>query len=74
MKRWIVELWMRGLGCREKAVEFHWNASDPWTLVSSSLDQGVVGGGTLQVWRLNDFITLSEEEAIARAEQQVCLE
>ena len=55
-------------------MEFHWNVSDPWTLVSSSLDQGVIGGGTLQVWRLNEFITLSEEEAIARAEQQGHLE
>lgn len=31
-------------------VDFHWNASDPWTIVSASDDcGGTGGGGTLQV-------------------------
>ena len=35
---------------RDKVVDFHWNASDPWTIVSVSDDCGSTGGGgTLQV-------------------------
>lgn len=35
---------------RDKIVDFHWNASDPWTIVSVSDDCGSTGGGgTLQV-------------------------
>ena len=36
--------------CRDKVVDFHWNAHDPWTLVSVSDDcESTGGGGTLQV-------------------------
>ena len=36
--------------CRDKVVDFHWNASDPWTIVSVSDDcESTGGGGTLQV-------------------------
>lgn len=35
---------------RDKVVDFHWNAYDPWTIVSVSDDCGSTGGGgTLQV-------------------------
>ena len=35
---------------RDKIVDFHWNASDPWTIVSVSDDcDSTGGGGTLQV-------------------------
>lgn len=35
---------------RDKVVDFHWNASDPWTIVSVSDDcESTGGGGTLQV-------------------------
>lgn len=35
---------------RDKVVDFHWNASDPWTVVSVSDDCDTTGGGgTLQV-------------------------
>lgn len=35
---------------RDKIVDFHWNASEPWTIVSVSDDCGSTGGGgTLQV-------------------------
>lgn len=37
---------------RDKVVDFHWNASDPWTIVSVSDDCDTTGGGgTLQVTR-----------------------
>lgn len=36
--------------CRDKVVDFHWNAYDPWTIVSVSDDgESTGGGGTLQV-------------------------
>lgn len=36
--------------CRDKVVDFHWNSSDPWTIVSVSDDgESTGGGGTLQV-------------------------
>ena len=48
--------WLRSSGWtfyyafRDKVVDFHWNASDPWTIVSVSDDCGSTGGGgTLQV-------------------------
>lgn len=35
---------------RDKVVDFHWNTSDPWTIVSVSDDcESTGGGGTLQV-------------------------
>lgn len=38
------------MDCRDKVVDFHWNASDPWTIVSVSDDcESTGGGGTLQV-------------------------
>jgi hypothetical protein len=38
------------LSFRDKVVDFHWNASDPWTVVSVSDDCDTTGGGgTLQV-------------------------
>ncbi|CAB4272402.1 unnamed protein product [Prunus armeniaca] len=42
-------LFFRHAGHRDKIVDFHWNASDPWTIVSVSDDCGSTGGGgTLQ--------------------------
>lgn len=42
---------------RDKVVDFHWNASDPWTIVSVSDDCDTTGGGgTLQVYTLQDFL------------------
>lgn len=41
-------LWL--MHVRDKVVDFHWNTSDPWTIVSVSDDCGSTGGGgTLQV-------------------------
>lgn len=43
--------------CRDKVVDFHWNASDPWTIVSVSDDcESTGGGGTLQV--INGLVIL----------------
>ncbi|KAL6205454.1 hypothetical protein ACLB2K_022713 [Fragaria x ananassa] len=43
-------LFFQHAGHRDKVVDFHWNASDPWTVVSVSDDCDTTGGGgTLQV-------------------------
>lgn len=43
--------------CRDKVVDFHWNASDPWTIVSVSDDcESTGGGGTLQVINIYIYI------------------
>ncbi|THG07756.1 hypothetical protein TEA_015570 [Camellia sinensis var. sinensis] len=42
-------LFFRHAGHRDKVVDFHWNAADPWTVVSVSDDCDTNGGGgTLQ--------------------------
>ncbi|KAL0341892.1 UNVERIFIED_CONTAM: Transmembrane 9 superfamily member 7 [Sesamum calycinum] len=42
-------LFFQHAGHRDKVVDFHWNASDPWTIVSVSDDAANNGGGgTLQ--------------------------
>ncbi|KAL0463828.1 UNVERIFIED_CONTAM: WD-40 repeat-containing protein MSI4 [Sesamum latifolium] len=43
-------LFFRHAGHRDKVVDFHWNAADPWTIVSVSEDgEKTGGGGTLQI-------------------------
>ncbi|XP_054784017.1 WD-40 repeat-containing protein MSI4-like [Prosopis cineraria] len=49
-------LFFRHVGHRQKVVEFQWNPSDPWTIVSLSNDCRGRGGGTLQMWRMLDII------------------
>lgn len=59
-------LFFRHAGHRDKVVDFHWNASDPWTIVSVSDDcASTGGGGTLQIWRMLDLIYRPEEEVMA---------
>ncbi|RXH88760.1 hypothetical protein DVH24_000359 [Malus domestica] len=59
-------LFFRHAGHRDKVVDFHWNASDPWTIASVSDDCGSTGGGgTLQIWRMIDLIYRPEEEVLA---------
>ncbi|KAE8715227.1 WD-40 repeat-containing protein MSI5 [Hibiscus syriacus] len=42
-------LFFQHAGHRDKVVDFHWNTSDPWTIVSVSDDcESTNGGGTLQ--------------------------
>ncbi|KAK3003042.1 hypothetical protein RJ639_018798 [Escallonia herrerae] len=55
---------------RDKVVDFHWNASDPWTVVSVS-DDSSSGGGTLQIWRMSDLLYRPEEEVLAELEQNI---
>ncbi|GER52384.1 transducin family protein / WD-40 repeat family protein [Striga asiatica] len=58
-------LFFKHAGHRDKVVDFHWNAADPWTIVSVSEDgEKTGGGGTLQIWRMIDLIYRPEEEVI----------
>lgn len=62
-------LFFRHAGHRDKVVDFHWNASDPWTVVSvSDDDESTGGGGTLQIWRMIDMIHRDEEDVLAELE------
>ncbi|KAL6539226.1 WD-40 repeat-containing protein msi4 [Orobanche gracilis] len=63
-------LFFRHAGHRDKIVDFHWNAADPWTIVSVSEDgEKTGGGGTLQIWRMIDLIYRPEEEVIAELDK-----
>lgn len=63
-------LFFRHSGHRDKVVDFHFNASDPWTIVSVSDDcDSTDGGGTLQIWRMIDLIYRPEEEVLAELEK-----
>lgn len=63
-------LFFQHAGHRDKVVDFHWNAYDPWTIVSVSDDcQSTGGGGTLQIWRINDLIYRPEEEVLEELEK-----
>ncbi|KAF6135256.1 hypothetical protein GIB67_028044, partial [Kingdonia uniflora] len=56
-------LFFQHAGHRDKVVDFHWKTSDPWTIISMSEDsESTGGGGTLQIWRMNDLIYQPEEE------------
>ncbi|CAA0822403.1 WD-40 repeat-containing protein MSI4 [Striga hermonthica] len=59
-------LFFKHAGHRDKVVDFHWNAADPWTIVSVSEDgEKTGGGGTLQIWRMIDLIYRPEDESKA---------
>ncbi|KAF6148803.1 hypothetical protein GIB67_038136 [Kingdonia uniflora] len=63
-------LFFQHAGHRDKVVDFHWNTSDPWTIVSVSEDsESTGGGGTLQIWRMNDLIYRPEEEVLSELEK-----
>lgn len=63
-------LFFQHAGHRDKVVDFQWNTLDPWTIVSVSADcEKTGGGGTLQIWRMNDLIYRPEEEVLAELEQ-----
>ncbi|KAI3979472.1 hypothetical protein MKX01_001664, partial [Papaver californicum] len=54
----------------DKVVDFHWNTTDPWTIVSVSDDcESSGGGGTLQIWRMSDLIYRPEEEVLEELEK-----
>ncbi|KAI3898064.1 hypothetical protein MKW92_002361 [Papaver armeniacum] len=61
-------LFFQHAGHRDKVVDFHWNTSDPWTIVSVSDDcESSGGGGTLQVNLL--YIYRPEEEVLEELEK-----
>ncbi|KAF8093568.1 hypothetical protein N665_0383s0192 [Sinapis alba] len=63
-------LFFQHAGHRDKVVDFHWNAADPWTIVSVSDDcETTAGGGTLQIWRMSDLIYRPEEEVLTELEK-----
>ncbi|WCJ39532.1 Transducin family protein / WD-40 repeat family protein [Euphorbia peplus] len=63
-------LFFQHAGHRDKVVDFHWNASDPWTIVSVSDDcERTSGGGTLQIWRMLDLIHRPEEDVLAELDK-----
>ncbi|GJY97431.1 WD40 repeat-containing protein MSI4-like protein, partial [Tanacetum coccineum] len=65
-------LLFRHSGHRDKVVDFHWNAHDPWTIVSvSNDDESTGGGGTLQIWRMIDLIYRPEQEEFAEWDKVV---
>ncbi|KAL0337289.1 UNVERIFIED_CONTAM: WD-40 repeat-containing protein MSI4 [Sesamum calycinum] len=63
-------LFFQHAGHRDKVVDFHWNAYDPWTIVSVS-DDGEFsgGGGTLQLWRMTDLLYRPKEEVLAELQK-----
>lgn len=62
-------LFFQHTGHRDKVVDFHWNLCDPWTIASVSDDANTPGGGgTLQIWRMIDFIYRPEEQVLAELE------
>ncbi|KAG6543059.1 hypothetical protein Mapa_015555 [Marchantia paleacea] len=59
-------LFFQHAGHRDKVVDFHWDSCDPWTVLSVSDDCDTPnGGGTLQIWRMNDMIYRPEDEVLA---------
>lgn len=59
-------LFFQHAGHRDKIVDFHWNACDPWTIVSVSDDAETSGGGgTLQIWRMIDMLYRPKAEVLA---------
>ncbi|CAA2992133.1 WD-40 repeat-containing MSI4-like [Olea europaea subsp. europaea] len=63
-------LFFRHAGHRDKVVDFHWNSSDPWTIVSVSEDgEKTGGGGTLQIWRMMDLLYRPEEDVLAELDK-----
>ncbi|CAH9083908.1 unnamed protein product [Cuscuta europaea] len=64
-------LFFQHAGHRDKVVDFQWNASVPWTIVSVSGDSesSAKGGGTLQIWRMLDLLYRPKEEALAELQK-----
>ena len=63
------QLLFQHAGHRAPVVDFQWNPSDPWTLLSVSDDVSEGGGGTVQLWRVTDLVYRPEEEVLQELEQ-----
>ncbi|MEW5308101.1 MAG: hypothetical protein WDW38_000086 [Sanguina aurantia] len=59
---------------RGRVVDFQWHPSEPWTMLSVSDDNedDEIGGGSLQMWRINDIIYRDEQEVLAELEAHSC--
>ncbi|KAF3457440.1 hypothetical protein FNV43_RR02098 [Rhamnella rubrinervis] len=62
-------LFFQHAGHRDKVVDFHWNASDPWTVSVSDDCDTTCGRGTLQIWRMSDLIYRPEEGVLGELEK-----
>ncbi|EYU28409.1 hypothetical protein ABFS82_12G121900 [Erythranthe guttata] len=63
-------LFFQHAGHRDKVVDFHWNAYDPWTIVSVSDDGDLWnGGGTLQLWRMTDLLYRPKDEVLVELQK-----
>ncbi|DBA66351.1 TPA: hypothetical protein ACH3X2_002340 [Trebouxia sp. C0005] len=68
--RAIPQLVFSHAGHRASVVDFQWNPHDPWTFMSVSDDvSDELGGGTLQLWRVNDLIYRDEAEVLAELDK-----
>ena len=54
-------------------VDFDWNPSSPWT-ISSMSDDGELGGGTLQIWRVSDLVYRDDPEFLASIEEAAVIQ
>jgi histone-binding protein RBBP4 len=73
------ELFFKHAGHRIAVSDFDWSKTEPWLFMSVS-DEGPAtsgGGGSLQVWRISDFLTRAKDpelvsvlkKALAKAQQ-----
>ncbi|KAK9855790.1 hypothetical protein WJX84_011228 [Apatococcus fuscideae] len=66
------ELMLQHCGHHGAVTDFQWSPDDPFTFLSISEDEESAmseGGGTLQMWRVNDMIYRPEAEVLAELEQ-----
>jgi len=55
----VADTFVLHVGHRSPVVDIQWNPVFPWVLASvsdDSLDESKGGGGTMQVWRVNEFV------------------
>ncbi|KAK9843200.1 hypothetical protein WJX74_008572 [Apatococcus lobatus] len=65
------ELMFQHCGHHGMVADFQWSPDDPFTFLSVSEDEESAtseGGGTLQMWRMNDMIYRPEAEVLAELE------
>lgn len=62
------QLLFQHAGHQSPVVDFCWNPTDPWTLMSASVDVNAGGGGTLQLWRVSDMVYRSDEQVMSELE------
>lgn len=64
------EVFFQHLGHRTSVVDVQFNPIQPWTLASvsdDSADEARGGGGTLQIWRMNEFVykTMNDQKWVS---------